>query len=223
MESAPPHLVVWDFDGTLADSYAAIRHSTDQALVAHGLPPVAESSLRGVIGLSLATAFAELIGDGKAEPDPALVAELVAGYRDAYRADGVELITLFPGIQALLVELVDAQIPLAIATSKSHRGVKQALVHLGIEDLFATVVADDDVGEKKPHPEMVLLACEFHGVAPQDTVVIGDTAYDIAMGSKAGARTIAVTWGNHTIAELQAEHPDHIAHTIPDLRTILRL
>jgi phosphoglycolate phosphatase len=214
---------LWDFDGTLADTFAGILTSADVAVVAHGLPAVDAEALRGVVGLSLTTAFVRLLagGDRETEPPPDLVADVVASYREAYQAHGATQVTLFPGMADLLDDLAAARIPSAIATSKSRRGVEAALATLGLTERFAAAVTDDDVADKKPAPEMVLTACRTVGVPPEQALVIGDTVFDIEKGQRAGAHTVGVTWGNQSRAQLATQRPHHLVDSVPVLRSLL--
>jgi phosphoglycolate phosphatase len=86
---------------------------------------------------------------------------------------------------------------LGIATGKSQRGVAMVLSHHGLEGLFSTIQTADDA-PSKPHPAMVLQAMAATGAEPMDTVLIGDTSFDMVMARAAGARAIGVTWGYHT-------------------------
>ncbi|MBZ0147776.1 MAG: HAD-IA family hydrolase, partial [Pseudorhodoplanes sp.] len=99
--------------------------------------------------------------------------------------------------------------PLGIATGKSQRGVRMVLGHHGLIDYFHTIKTADDA-PSKPHPGMVMECMREAGVLPGDTVVIGDTTYDIAMAHAAGARAIGVAWGYHPVADLQATGADEV-------------
>ncbi len=92
---------------------------------------------------------------------------------------------------------------------------------LGVGSHFSVVVSDEDVVHKKPHPEMVLVACEKSGVQPANVLVIGDTVYDIEMGRRAGAWTCAVTWGNQTADQLATERPDFIVESVAALHDVI--
>lgn len=211
-------LLVWDFDRTLADSFGAIRSAAHAAFVENGLPPAADADLRGVVGLGLSKAFEQLLPDGDAE----LISAVVAAYRAAWLQDGSAPIVLFDGVAELLDDLADAGTPMAIATSKGRRGAGQALVSLGLADYFDPVVTFDDVEHGKPEPDMVLLACAARDILPADTVVIGDTSFDIEMGRRAGAATVAVTWGNQPLDQLTAAQPSHVVDTVAELEQVVR-
>lgn len=224
-------LLVWDFDGTLADSFDAIKAAANEALVGCGHPPADEATLRASIGLSLPTVFTRLLAraargsnvdiDIDIHIDPTTLADLLDAYRSAFARTGPEYTRLFPGVRDLLDDLRDAGVTSAIATSKTHRGVKILLEGLGLGGCFATIVGDDDVTHKKPYPEMVLAACAAHARRTCDALVIGDTEFDIEMGQRAGAATCGVTWGNQSREQLAARQPTYLATTVTELRSVL--
>ncbi len=104
---------------------------------------------------------------------------------------------LYPGAADAVAALARRDdIVLGIATGKSQRGVRAVLARHGLLEHFITIKTADDA-PSKPDPGMVLHAMSEAGVAADDTVVVGDTVYDIAMARAAGAAAIGVTWGYH--------------------------
>ena len=158
--------------------------------------------LLSVVGLSLVEAFTKL-GEGR----DGFPAESLAGhYRDAFhamRAPGSPVEPLYPGAADAIAELARRDdIVLGIATGKSQRGVRLVLGHHGLLDRFITIQTADDA-PSKPDPGMVLAAMRDAGAAPENTIVVGDTVYDMAMARAAGAAGIGVTWGYHPGAALE--------------------
>jgi len=195
-------LVIFDCDGTLVDSQHMIVAAMTKAYGAHSLPLPAREVLLSVVGLSLIEAFTKL-GEGR----DGFPAETLAGhYRDAFhamRAPGSPVEPLYPGAADAITELARrGDVALGIATGKSQRGVRLVLGHHGLLDHFITIQTADDA-PSKPDPGMVLAAMREAGVAPENTIVVGDTVYDIAMARAAGAASIGVTWGYHPSASLK--------------------
>ena len=197
-------LVIFDCDGTLVDSQDKICAAMRQAFEANDLSVPVRERLLGIVGLSLPVAFARLAegsGDGAAYP----IERLVAAYRDAFaalHASPDDLEPLYPGAREAVEAL--ARRPdtvLGMATGKSQRGVQRVLGRHRMGAHFATIHTSDEA-PSKPHPGMVLAAMAATGAAPHETVMIGDTAFDIEMAHAAGARAIGVTWGYHPPAEL---------------------
>jgi len=171
-----------------------------------------------VVGLSLPDAFRRLAeGSVEAAADHP-IDNLVACYRTAFaalRQTPGHLEPLYPGAREALDALARApDTVLAIATGKSQRGVRAVLGAHGLFEHFVTIHTSDDA-PSKPHPGMVLAAMAAAGAAPHETLMVGDTVFDIEMARAAGARAIGVTWGYHPPPALReagaAAMVDHFA------------
>jgi len=195
-------LVVFDCDGTLVDSQHMICTAMAKAYQAHGLAVPDRETMLSIVGLSLVEAFTAL-GQG-AEGFPA--ASLAEQYRLAFHAlrdAGEQIEPLYPGAAEAVAALARREdVVLGIATGKSQRGVRLVLGHHGLLDHFITIKTADDA-PSKPDPGMVLHAMREAGATPENTVVVGDTVYDIAMARAAGAAPIGVAWGYHTREALE--------------------
>jgi len=209
-------LIVFDWDGTLADSTGLIARSLQQACRAIGAPVPAESRALHVIGLGLVDALRHVA--------PALpqerYQELAGHYRDSYVARESE-IPLFDGVRELLDELEQAGFLLAVATGKGRAGLERALALHGVAHrFFATRCADE--GFPKPHPDMLLHLMERAGVDPDATLMIGDTSHDLELARNAGACAVAVAWGAHPAEGLARHGALATVHSIDELRRWLR-
>ena len=195
-------LIVFDCDGTLVDSQHMIVAAMGEAYQAHGLKVPARAQLLSIVGLSLSEAF-RVLGDG--DPDFP-VTSMIERYREAFfalRAAEIHLEPLFPGARDAVETLRGAPGTfLGIATGKSQRGVRAVLARHGLLDHFQVIKTADDC-PSKPHPGMVIDAMRETGAVAADTVVIGDTAYDMAMAMAAGASAIGVSWGYHPVERLR--------------------
>ena len=199
---APPRLAVFDVDGTLIDSQHNIVASMTAAHRAHGLAEPPPEAIRRIIGLSMAEAVAVLLpGD-----DERLHLAVVQSYRDAFftlRSQPGHSEPLFPGAVDALDQLQSLGWLLGIATGKSRRGLDAMIERHGFHGRFVTLqTADGHLG--KPHPGMVLSAMAETGIGPENTVMIGDTTFDIVMGKNARVRVAGVAWGYHPPEELLA-------------------
>ncbi|HEX9464009.1 MAG TPA: HAD-IA family hydrolase [Alphaproteobacteria bacterium] len=195
-----PRLALFDCDGTLVDSQHVIVACMTEAFSGEGLvaPPLAE--VRRIIGLPLEQCMLRLAPDHSARH-----VRLVEAYKEAFfalrrRPDHHE--PLFEGALAALEAVAGAGWLLGVATGKSKRGLVAVLEHHGLANRFMTLQCGD-MGPGKPDPAMLKRAMAETGTAPEDTVMIGDTTYDMLMASRAGVHAIGVEWGYHDPAELR--------------------
>ncbi|KAA2314759.1 HAD family hydrolase [Pseudooceanicola sediminis] len=209
-------LVIFDVDGTLSDSQLDIIGSMTDAFVAEELTVPTRHEILGIVGLSLEVAMPLLAPE---VPD-ATIDRLVAAYKAAYmqrRLDaGAAHSPLYPGVRDLVEALAaEPETLLGIATGKSRRGLVALLENHGLSGAFQTIqVADDH--PSKPNPSMILAALAETGVAPDRTVMVGDTQFDIDMAKASGIRTIAVSWGYHPVTKLS--HADLLVDDATALR-----
>ncbi|MET0250970.1 MAG: HAD-IA family hydrolase [Novosphingobium sp.] len=201
-QASAVRLAVFDCDGTLVDSQADICAAMDEAFASAGLAPPDRHDTRRIVGLSLPQAIRRLHPGGEARDHAALCERYAAAYR-ARRASGVLAEPLYEGIAGLLEALHANGWLLGVATGKSDRGLAHCLAGHGVDQLFVTLQTADR-HPSKPHPAMLQAALAATGAAPADSVMIGDTAYDMAMAQGAGVRAIGVGWGYHGAHELIA-------------------
>lgn len=211
-------LVVWDVDGTLVDSAAHITGAMTRAFHGQDLTPPSPDAVRDIVGLSLPQAIAALAPDVPADQQQAL--------REGYKGGFVELAQnkhsspLFPGTLDVLNEVHSwDETLMGVATGKSRRGLDRILDAHDLRPYFVTQQVAD-FHPSKPHPAMLQAAMDDAGVGPDQTVMIGDTSFDIDMGRAAGTRTIAVAWGNHHTNRLK--HADALAQNMQELPALLQ-
>ncbi len=205
-------LVVFDWDGTLFDSTGLIAHSLVRAAQALDLGEVSMAQARQVIGLGLSEATHSLIGQVSA----ATLEQFVATYRTYYFSDEGTLV-FFDGILPLLHALKAQGKYLAVATGKSHMGLMRLFdAHPEMKRLFdATRTADQTCS--KPHPQMLHELLDELDVSAARAVMVGDTQYDIDMAHAAQMRSLAVSFGAHSVADLQAVRPTHLVHDVTEM------
>lgn len=205
-------LLVFDWDGTLMDSAAAISESLQAACTELGLPVPSREQARYVIGLGLTDALAHVLPELPVADYPKVLDHFRTHFlrRDAGT-------TLFPGAAEMIRELHDGGFMLAVATGKSRRGLDRALKETGLQECFdATRCADE--GFSKPHPGMLEAVMDRLGAPRTATVMIGDTTHDLEMANAAGVAAVAVSYGAHERMALTTCKPLAILDELQGLR-----
>lgn len=203
-------LALFDCDGTLVDSQANICLAMEHCFERSGLTPPDRGAIRRIVGLSVREAMAALLPQGEAALHDVLSEDYKSAFH-ALRGKGLIEEPLFDGILEAMARLDEAGWLLGVATGKSDRGLALCLEHHGITRRFVTLQTADR-HPSKPHPAMVDAAMTEAGAAPETTVMIGDTSFDMLMGRAANAHALGVSWGYHGIDDLTDAGAHHIAH-----------
>lgn len=207
--------IIFDFDGTLADTAAVIVASMTRTFTDMGIPVPSEDEIRRTIGMKLGIALARLGNLSESQ-----AADATERYKRFFAENGVERIGLFPGVSTTLRVLRSRGIRMSIATSRNADSLGIILRNNGIHDCFEYLVTNSDNLAPKPDPAMVLHLLDRMGVAAGETLVVGDTTYDIEMGSRAHCRTCAVCWGNHDRGMLSSAGPEMYLERFEDILSI---
>jgi len=213
-------LAVFDCDGTLVDGQASICEAMESAFAAANLAAPDRHDIRRIVGLSLPQALRHLAPD--ASDDQCAIA--VDAYKNAFRTSRLQgrvQEPLFAGIAALLDQLRENGWALAVATGKSDRGLHSCLATHGLSEHFISLQTADR-HPSKPHPAMLEKAMSDAVAEAENTVMIGDTSFDMEMARAAGARAIGVDWGYHTSSELLATGAETVVTNTIELGEMLR-
>jgi len=210
-------LAIWDMDGTIVDSRDVIQTAMVRCFESLNLEPPPYEQTRKVVGLGLEEAVRTLA------PDFEDVPKLVTKYKEAFVARRVEpdfKEPLYDGAVQTLKRLSDEGWVIAMATGKSHRGIRAIFDMHPLAQYFDTIWCADD-GPGKPHPFMCEEAMKSVGAEPHQSLIIGDAVHDIRMGLNAGIHTLGVSWGFGTSEELAASGAHEIHHDYASLNTSL--
>jgi phosphoglycolate phosphatase len=210
-------LAIWDMDGTIVDSRDVIQTAMVRAFDTLGLEPPDYDATRKVVGLGLEEAVRHLA------PDFQDIPVLVETYKQAFlarRTDPEFKEPLYDGALETLARLANDGWLIAMATGKSHRGIRAIFDMHPLEQYFDTIWCADD-GPGKPHPFMCDEAMKAVGAEPHQTLIIGDAIHDIRMGLNAGIHTLGVSWGFGTSDELAASGAHEIHHDYASLNSSL--
>ena len=213
-DQTPRHpVVLFDLDGTLADTIPLIVASYQHAFRTVLAEEVEEGRARAWIGRPLLPALLE--------ESPEHGHELDRVYREWNLANTPSLIRRYPGVPELLAQLTAAGVTCAVATSKRRETARLALVGVGIDHLVDVVAGLEDTAAHKPAPDPLLFAAASLGVDPAHCVYVGDATVDVLAARAAGMAAVAVTWGAGEREALVAAGPDALVDTVADLATYL--
>lgn len=204
-------LIIFDWDGTLADSASKIVFAMQQAFSGNELPAPSEQEVCYVIGLSLGDAIAHLA--------PHLTKSRRLNVENAYRreyalqqADA----ELFSGTREVLEHYCSLGVDLAVATGKSANGLSQALEQTATSHYFCCVRTADSCASK-PAPQMIEEILIETGRDKKNAIMVGDTTFDLEMASNAGLDSVAACYGAHDRASLAKYSPFLFLESIDEL------
>ncbi len=200
--------VIFDLDGTLADTLDDLVECIDRALAEFGHDTLTSEQLRLMIGDGLRPLMRRASG---IESDEALD-EIIRYYRGIYREGMLRRTELFSGIPEMLDRLCAARIPMAVLSNKTHEFTAPMCEALLARWPFVSFQGMTEEPLKKPDPTVALRLAEQLGFPPDRVYFVGDSAVDVETGRNAGMKSIAVTWGLREEAELTGADPDHVAH-----------
>ena len=199
-------LIIFDFDGTLGDSQKLITDTMLATIERLNLPMRSREECARTIGLPLKECFSSIIPmtDEQAE-------ECAEVYSEIFNVKNVPgVVKAFPGVVETLERLSSQGILMSIASSRSHRTLAKLMGELDLSKYITYLIAADDVVEKKPAAESVLKTLHHFNIEAHETLVVGDTEFDILMGRNAGTHTCGVTYGNGSKESLEAAKAEWI-------------
>ena len=206
-------LIVFDWDGTLMDSAAHIVECLQTALTDLELPQKTDDEIKNIIGLGLQEALSVLCP----EANDSELNSLTSRYREHFFNQEKEPCELFSGARELIEALHSQDYYLAVATGKGRHGLDKVLNETGLGDYFPITRCADE-SHSKPHPQMLLDIIDWYGVEANETIMIGDTDYDLQMANNAAAHAVGVTYGVHDKQRLLDCKPLACVNNIEDLQ-----
>jgi len=211
-------LIIFDFDGTLADTHELIVKTNQEAMKAMNYPVRDEEAIRKTIGLPLEAGIRTLFPELKDEVVPAWCAM----YRKVFDVLKTQIVPiLFPEVKETLEWLYGKGYVLTVASSRHSSSLNAFLRDMGIAECFQYVLGADNVAKAKPDPEPVLQTLRNLGYKADEALVVGDMPVDILMGARAGAGTVGVTYGNSNRPELTKAGADYVLDHFSELKNVL--
>lgn len=212
----PLKALLFDLDGTVADTHGLIRECYDHAIRTHLGQPAPIEVWQERVGLPLDTVLLAAFAHYQSDCPPNILKEVKDCYR-AHMRTRRDDISAFPGILPMLNKLRESGIRMAIVTTKYREMALHHLETIGMAEFFEAVIAGDDCTHCKPHPEPFLKALASLGLPAESAAMVGDSQYDILGAHSAGIYSVAALWGTDSREELLAALPDFIAEAPSDL------
>ncbi|MCB5184238.1 HAD-IA family hydrolase [Methylobacillus gramineus] len=197
-------LIVFDWDGTLANSTQIIVDSIRKSALEAGLDDPGQEAASSIIGLGLREAIQQLFGVITQEQ----LQHMATRYNVHYHAREDDVV-LFAGAKHAVSRLNDQGYMLGVATGKGRKGLNHALEHSGLGAYMHGTRCVDEC-QSKPHPQMLLELMDEFGVEPERTLMVGDTSFDLQMAQNAKVASLGVTYGAHPLERLLPHSP--LAH-----------
>ncbi len=216
MTLRPPLALLFDLDGTLADSIALLLAAFHHTFATHrpdATPP--DSEWIAGIGTPLITQMRYFV------PNEDEAQQMILTYREFQRTHHDEMLREFDGVGETLALLRSRGHATALVTSKSNDLAHRALSWLHLDDYVDVVVGMDSTERHKPDPEPVLHALSALGAAPDNALFLGDSPHDIAAGNAAGVTSVAALWGPFSRTVLERASPTWFLEHIRELPALI--
>ncbi len=210
-----PALVLFDFDGTLADSYPAIAASVNFTRSKYDLPPLEIETIKRFVGRGPDY----LLGQTVPGIDPR---EAYLIYRDHHPSVARSGTVLLPGTFPLLSYLKEKQVQMGICSNKPRHFTEILVKYLEIAEFFTLILGPEDVKNRKPAPDMLIEAVKRAQVARESALYVGDMSVDVQTGRAAGVTVWAVTTGSETREEIEEAGPNRLFSSMVEILDALK-
>ncbi len=201
---------LFDFDGTLINSYPAIAASVNYVRERRGLEPISEQTVRENVGHGATYLLSHTVPNTDVD-------ENIRLYHEHHPTIMAEMTCKLPGATELLRKLKEAGKLVGLCSNKPRQFSDELLVKLQWDQFFDVVLGPEDVANRKPAPDMLVEAMNQLQVSVSQTLYVGDMSVDIRTGRGAGVPVWVVPTGSETIEQLQAAEPDHLLKDLAEL------
>lgn len=193
--------IIFDLDGTLIDSIVDIAKCGNEALASMGFPGHSVETYKALVGDGIVGLASKVLPHAERNDDT--ITKFVEIYRALYASNWARTTAPYPGIEALLSELVSRGVKLAVLSNKRDDFTKICVERLLPETTFVEIRGESEVTPKKPDPRGALEVASQMGVPPSRCLFVGDSEIDAETARRAGMEFIAVDWGYRSREELQ--------------------
>lgn len=217
-----PEMILIDVDGTLVDSVPDLAYCVDEMMKAMDMPVHGEAEVRNWVGNGVERLVRRaLIGQLDGEPDEALFKKAYPLFLDLYAVNTSQRSSLYPGVREGLDYLKAAGYVLGCVTNKAAQFTIPLLKDLGIHDDFENIVCGDTLAKKKPDPLPLLHSAEVLGVAPEKSLMLGDSVSDVKAARAAGFQIICMSYGYNHGVDIRESNPDAVIDSMAELKDLL--
>jgi phosphoglycolate phosphatase len=217
-----PEMILIDVDGTLVDSVPDLAYCVDEMLKAIDMTPYGEAEVRHWVGNGVERLVRRaLIGQVDGEPDEALFSKAYPIFMDLYKDNTSKRSSLYPGVLEGINYLRDSGFKLGCVTNKAEAFTHPLLKDLGLFDYFASIVSGDSLAKKKPDPLPLLHSAEVLGVAPENSLMLGDSISDVKAARAAGFQIICMSYGYNHGVDIREAKPDVVIDSMVELKDLL--
>jgi len=217
-----PKMLLIDVDGTLVDSVPDLAYCIDEMMIALGLPIRGEAAVRQWVGNGVERLVKRgLLNQLDGEPEAELYAKALPIFMDLYADNTSKRSCLYPGVTEGLAYMKAAGYRIGCVTNKAAQFTLPLLKDLGIFDAFEIVVSGDTLAKKKPDPLPLLHAAEKMGVAPEDSMMLGDSKSDVKAARAAGFQIICMSYGYNHGEDIRDYNPDAVVDSMQEIEALL--
>lgn len=208
--------VMLDFDGTTADTTPSIIYCAEKVCQEEGYTLDRELLARNT-GFTTEAAFEFLTGS----TDPVLINRMTESYKRHYDTEGLDMITLFDGVLETMELLHSKGIKFAVTTNNVSPVIEAMTKRLGMAKYLDNIVCLDNVSNGKPAPDIAIESMRRAGCTPEESIVVGDSTFDMGMGCNAKCRCLGVTYGSHSRETLLEGGATWVVDSFRDIAKII--
>ncbi len=217
-----PEMVLIDVDGTLVDSVPDLAFCVDEMLKQLDMPTRGEAAVRHWVGNGVERLVKRgLINALDGEPDEALYNRALPIFRALYAENTSKRSCLYEGVPEALEFLKTTGVKIGCVTNKASEFTLPILEDLGISDYFETVLCGDMVERKKPDPMPLLQSAEKLGVAPESSMMLGDSMSDVKAARAAGFSIVCMSYGYNHGEDIRDYNPDAVVDSMAEIKDII--
>lgn len=215
-------MILIDVDGTLVDSVPDLAFCVDEMMRILDMPLRGEARVRNWVGNGVERLVRRALVDNlDGEPDQALFEKACPVFLELYAENTSKRSVLYPGVREGLDYLKTTGYPLGCVTNKAAQFTEPLLQDLGIAQDFAVIISGDTLERKKPDPAPLLHAAEFFNVAPEASLMIGDSVSDVMAARAAGFQIVCMSYGYNHGEDIRLSHPDAVMDSLTEIQGLL--